>query len=71
MSSFSQIYNALLVQILTGQFSTIFFAEVTLAGDNREFKIQVYVVTYTAKRTDDIIFDVFSKLCTSSYKYAT
>ena len=34
MSSFSQIYNSLLVPILTAQFSTIFFAEATVAGDN-------------------------------------
>ena len=34
MSSFSQIYNSLLVQILTGQLSTIFFTEAAVAGDN-------------------------------------
>ena len=39
--------------------------------DIREFKIQVHVVTRTAKRTDDVILDVFSKLRTSSYKFTT
>ena len=34
MSSFSQIYNSLLVQIVTGQFSTIFFTEATVAGSS-------------------------------------
>ena len=38
---------------------------------NREFKIQVHVVTRTAKRTDDVILDIFSKLRTSSYKFTT
>ena len=38
---------------------------------DREFKIQVHVVTRTAKRTDDVILDVFSKLRTSSYKFTT
>ena len=32
MSSFPQIYNSLLVQIVTGQFSTIFFTEAAVAG---------------------------------------
>ena len=36
-----------------------------------KFKIQVHVVTRTAKRTDDVILDVFSKLRTSSYKFTT
>ena len=36
MSSFSQIYNSLLVQILTGQFSTIFFTEAAVAGDKKK-----------------------------------
>ena len=31
-----------------------------------EFKIQVHLVTCTAKRTDDVTFDVFSKLSTQA-----
>ena len=37
----------------------------------REFKIQVHVATCTAKRTYDVIFGVFIKLRTSSYKFTT
>ena len=38
---------------------------------SREFKIQVHVATCTAKRTYDVIFGVFIKLRTSSYKFTT
>ena len=37
--------------------------------NNREFKIQVRITTRTARRTDDVILDVFSKFSTSSYKF--
>ena len=43
----------------------------TRKSGTREFKIQVQVATCTAKRTYEVIFGVFIKLRTSSYKFTT
>ena len=51
--------------------SPVLFSSPVSVSVIREFKIQVHVATCTAKRTYDVIFGVFIKLRTSSYKFTT